>query len=60
MRIEVTFSSGKFVAFPYVDKTSIEENNMFMKFKFGGIGTKHEASIRKSAIDFIETMPDED
>ena len=60
MRIEVTFSSGKFVAFPFVDRTSIEENNGYLTFRFGGIGEKHTASIRKDAIDFVETMPDED
>lgn len=60
MRIEVTFSSGKFVAFPYVDRTSIEENAGYLTFKFGGIGEKHTANIRKDAVDFIETMTDKD
>lgn len=53
-RIEVTFSSGKFIAFPDVQKESVKYADGWLSFKHG---TREDiASIRLDSVDFIEQM----
>ena len=53
-RIEVTFSSGKFVAFPNVKKESVKNAGGWLIFTHG---TREDiARIRLDSVDFIEKM----
>ena len=53
-RIEITFSSGKFIAFPEVDKESIRISDKEICFTHGSRKDAAHAFINK--IDFLEIM----
>ena len=57
-RIEVTFSSGKFVAFDHVQNDTIKTDKNELVFKHGPKGDSAHIFIHK--VDFIEFMERED
>ena len=57
-RIELTFSSGKFIAFPEVDKKTIRVDEKEIYFVHGSRKDAVRAFVEK--LDFLEIMSIED